>query len=86
MYNLGWSDIALFAIFENGHHAADQVWILDETNSKKWWIKLNISKHFLLGPQNERIGCRRNTNYFEFLFILNFYKYHSPLAQAPKKF
>ena len=31
---VGWSDIALFAIFENGHYAADQVYFY-ESNLKK---------------------------------------------------
>ena len=32
--SLGWSDIELFAIFENGHYAADQVYFY-QSNSKK---------------------------------------------------
>ena len=33
--SIGWSDIYLFLIIENGHYAADQVYFY-ESNSKKW--------------------------------------------------
>ena len=32
--SLGWSDIELFAIFENGHYAADQVYVYQSNSNK----------------------------------------------------
>ena len=40
-YRLGWSDIVLFVIFENWHHAADQVCYY-EYNSKNKTVKTNL--------------------------------------------
>ena len=35
IYSLGWSDIAIFAIFENEHYAANQVYFYESNPIQK---------------------------------------------------
>ena len=46
VYAVGWSDVLLFAIFENGHTAADKVYLY-ELNPKNQQISLRARQSFL---------------------------------------
>ena len=46
-YAEGWSDIALFfAIFENGHYAADQVYCFESNYEESWNMGARARKSF----------------------------------------